>query len=133
MTDTQTVLVIDDDESLRRVMEYHLQEEGYGVVTAVDGRAGLERFQAGPVDLVVTDIRMPEMDGMELLARVKAMQPDVPVVILTAHGTIDSAVEAMKLGATDYLTKPFSREQFKAAVRKALEVGALRTENRRLR
>ena len=133
MTDTQTVLVIDDDESLRRVMEFHLQEEGYGVVTAVDGRAGLERFQAGPVDLVVTDIRMPEMDGMELLARVKAMQPDVPVVILTAHGTIDSAVEAMKLGATDYLTKPFSREQFKAAVRKALEVGALRTENRRLR
>jgi len=133
MTDTQTVLVIDDDESLRRVMEYHLQDEGYGVVTAVDGRAGLERFQAGPVDLVVTDIRMPEMDGMELLTRLKAMQPDLPVVILTAHGTIDSAVEAMKLGATDYLTKPFSREQFKAAVRKALEVGALKTENRRLR
>jgi len=133
MTDTQTVLVIDDDESLRRVMEYHLQEEGYRVVTAVDGRAGLERFQAGPVDLVVTDIRMPEMDGMELLARVKAMQPDLPVVVLTAHGTIDSAVDAMKLGATDYLTKPFSREALKAAVRKALEVGALRTENRRLR
>jgi len=133
MNDTQTVLVIDDDESLRRVMEYHLQEEGYRVVTAVDGHAGLERFQAGPVDVVVTDIRMPEMDGMELLARVKAMQPDLPVVVLTAHGTIDSAVDAMKLGATDYLTKPFSREALKAAVRKALEVGALRTENRRLR
>jgi two-component system NtrC family response regulator len=133
MTDTQTVLVIDDDESLRRVMEYHLREEGYRVVTSADGRAGLEQFQAGPVDLVIADIRMPEMDGMELLARVKAMQPDMPVVILTAHGTIDSAVEAMKLGATDYLTKPFSRDALKAAVRKALEVGALRAENRRLR
>ena len=133
MTDTQTVLLIDDDESLRRVTEYHLQEEGYRVLTAADGRSGFERFQAEPVDVVVTDIRMPEMDGMELLTRLKAMQPDLPVVILTAHGTIDSAVEAMKIGATDYLTKPFSREQIKASVRKALEVGALRSENRRLR
>ncbi len=133
MSETKTVLVIDDDESLRRVMEYHLREEGYRVVSAVDGRTGLARFQDEPVDLVLTDIRMPKMDGMELLARLKAMQPELPVVILTAHGTIDSAVEAMKIGAFDYLTKPFSRDQLKGAVRKALEVGELKRENRRLR
>ncbi len=129
----KTVLLIDDDESLRRVVEYNLHEEGYGVLTAADGTSGFQAFQAQPVDLVLTDVRMPEMDGLELLARIKSMQPDLPVIMLTAHGTINSAVEAMKLGAFDYLTKPFNREQLKAAVRKALEVAALTTENRYLR
>ena len=129
----KTVLVIDDDESLRRVVEYNLHEDGYRVLTALDGTSGFRAFQAEPVDLVLSDVRMPEMDGLELLTRIKAMQPDLPVIMLTAHGTINSAVEAMKLGAFDYLTKPFNREQLKAAVRKALEVAALTTENRYLR
>jgi two-component system NtrC family response regulator len=133
MNDSKTVLLIDDDESLRRVVEYNLREDGYRVLTAADGTSGLQAFQAEPVDLVLTDVRMPEMDGLNLLTRVKTMQPDLPVVVLTAHGTINSAVEAMKLGASDYLTKPFNREQLKAAVRKALEVAALTTENRYLR
>lgn len=133
MTEPRTILLIEDDESLRRVMEYNLREDGYRVVTAADGRSGLERFQAQDVDLVLTDIRMPEMDGMEVLTRLKTMQPDLPVIVLTAHGTIDSAVEAIKVGAFDYLTKPFSREQLRAAVRKALDVAALTTENRHLR
>ncbi len=133
MTEPRTILLIEDDESLRRVMEYNLREDGYRVVTAADGRSGLERFQAQAVDLVLTDIRMPEMDGMEVLTRLKTMQPDLPVIVLTAHGTIDSAVEAIKVGAFDYLTKPFSREQLRAAVRKALDVAALTTENRHLR
>lgn len=129
----KTILLIDDDESLRRVVEYNLHEEGYRVLTAVDGAAGWRTFQAEAVDLILTDVRMPEMDGIEVLTRIKAMQPDVPVIMLTAHGTINSAVEAMKLGAFDYLTKPFNREQLKAAVRKAFEVAALTTENRYLR
>ena len=133
MTEPKTILVVDDDESLRRVVEYNLGEEGYRVVTAADGAAGLRAFQEASVDLVVTDVRMPDMDGLELLTRIKAMQPDMPVVVLTAHGTIDSAVEAMRLGAFDYLTKPFNRDQLKAAVRKALEVAALTSENRQLR
>jgi two-component system NtrC family response regulator len=133
MSDPRTVLVIDDDESLRRVVEFNLQEEGYRVLTAADGQAGLDRLQSARVDLVLSDVRMPEMDGIELLARIKAMQPDLPVVLLTAHGTIDSAVEAMKLGAFDYLTKPFARDQLKATVAKALDVAALREENRYLR
>jgi two-component system NtrC family response regulator len=133
MPKQKTVLVVDDDDSLRRVVEYNLAEEGYGVVTASDGAAGLRAFQDGSVDLVLTDVRMPDMDGLELLTRLKTMQPDLPVIVLTAHGTIDSAVEAMKLGAFDYLTKPFNRDQLKAAARKALEVAALTSENRQLR
>jgi two-component system NtrC family response regulator len=133
MSESKTLLLIDDDESLRRVVEYNMREAGYRVITAADGTSGLEAFQAEPVDVVLTDVRMPEMDGLELLTRLKAMKPDLPVVVLTAHGTIDSAVEAMKLGASDYLTKPFNREQLKAAVGKALKLADLTTENRQLR
>jgi len=129
----QTILIVDDDDSLRRIVEYNLGDEGYRVLTAGDGAAGLRVFQEASVDLMLTDIRMPDMDGVELLTRVKIVQPDLPVIVLTAHGTINSAVEAMKLGATDYLTKPFTRDQLKTAVRKALEVAALATENRQLR
>ena len=133
MPHQKNVLVVDDDDSLRRVVEYNLAEEGYRVVTAPDGAAGLRAFQEGSVDLVLTDVRMPDMDGLELLTRLKTMQPELPVIVLTAHGTINSAVEAMKLGASDYLTKPFNRDQLKAAARKALEVAALASENRQLR
>ena len=133
MTTTRTVLVIDDDESLRRVTEYRLQEDGYAVLTAADGQAGLERFQSSSVSLVLTDVRMPKMEGIDLLSRLKAMQPDLPVIMMTAHGTIASAVEAMKLGAIDYLTKPFSREQLQASVQKALQLADLKIENRQLR
>ena len=133
MTERKSILLIDDDDSIRRVVEYNLREEGYDVTTAPSGTEGLRLFQDCPVDLVLTDIRMPEMDGLDLLARIKAMQPDLPVVLLTAHGTISSAVEAMKLGAFDYLTKPFDRDRLRATVRKALDMAALATENRQLR
>ena len=133
MTRPRTILAIDDDDSLRRVVEYNLAEEGYRVITAADGPSGLEAYQREAVDVVLTDIRMPGMEGIELLARLKSMQPELPVIMLTAFGTIDSAVEAMRLGAFDYLTKPFSRDQLRASVRKALEVAELRTENRQLR
>ncbi len=133
MTDRKSILLIDDDDSLRRVAEYNLREEGYDVVTAAAGAEGLQLFRDRSIDLVLTDIRMPEMDGLDLLARLKAIQPDLPVVLLTAHGTISSAVEAMKLGAFDYLTKPFDRDRLRATVRKALDMAALATENRQLR
>jgi len=133
VTDTRTALVIDDDESIRRVIEFNLQEDGYRVITAGNGAEGLDAVRSNRLDVVVTDVRMPEMDGMEFLARLKAMSPDVPVVLLTAHGTIDAAVEAMKLGAFDFLTKPFQREQLKNVVTKAVDVAALRAENRHLR
>ncbi len=133
MTTPKTILVIDDDESLRRVVEYNLRDDGYEVLTAIDGTSGLQLFQAHEVALVLTDIRMPEMDGFELLTRLKTMQPDLPVIVFTAFGTINAAVDAIKVGAFDYLTKPVPRDHLRAAVRKALEVAALRTENRHLR
>lgn len=133
MSKAPRILLIDDDESLRRVAEYTLAEEGYDVLTAPDGRAGLDLFRSAAVDVVLSDVRMPELDGMDLLPQIRAMQPDLPVIMLTAHGTIASAVEAMKLGAFDYLTKPFSLDQLRASVRKAVEVGALKQENRHLR
>jgi two-component system NtrC family response regulator len=133
MTDRKCILLVDDDDSLRRVVEYTLRDEGYDVVLASTGTEGLQLFRSRSVDLVLTDVRMPEMDGVELLARLKAMQSDLPVVLLTAHGTITSAVEAMKRGAFDYLTKPFDRDRLRATVRKALEMAALESENRQLR
>ena len=133
MSTIPTLLLIDDDDSLRRVTEYNLKEDGYAVITARDGREGLDRFRAERVDLVLSDVRMPQLDGMDLLPQLKAMQPDLPVIMLTAHGTISAAVEAMKLGAFDYLTKPFTRDQLRASVHKALEVGRLKSENRQLR
>jgi DNA-binding NtrC family response regulator len=133
MTESRTVLVVDDDQNFRRVMEYQLHEDGYRVLTAPSVTAAVQRFQADAVDVVMTDVKMPGGDGLELLARLKAMQPDLPVLILTAHGTIGAAVEAMKLGAADYLTKPFTREQLRIALGKMLDVVALRQENRRLR
>ena len=133
MKHVRTILLIDDDESLRRVTEYRLKEDGYEVIAAADGQQGLALFQSSPVSLVLTDVRMPKMEGMDLLTRLKTIQPDLPVIMMTAHGTIASAVEAMKLGAVDYLTKPFSKEQLAASVQRALELADLRIENRQLR
>ena len=133
MNTPRTVLLIDDDASLRRVVEYNLREDGFTVVTATSGEEGLAAFQAQPADLVLSDVRMPGIDGVQLLGRIKALAPEVPVVLLTAHGTIASAVEAIKLGAFDYLTKPFDRDRLSATVRKALEMAALAAENRQLR
>jgi two-component system NtrC family response regulator len=133
MDKTSTVLVIEDDDGQRRVLEYNLQEQGYTVLTASDGPSALRACEEARIDLVLTDVRMPAMDGIETLTRLKAMHPELPVVLLTAHGTIDSAVEAMKLGAFDYLTKPVDREHLRSIAKKALEVGALTRENRYLR
>jgi len=133
MPNARTVLVVEDDESLRRVIEFSLVEDGYEVLTAPDGEAGLAAVTGSRVDLVICDVRMPRMDGLDLLARIKAMQPDLPVLLLTAHGTVDTAVNAMKLGAFDFLTKPFERGHLRHVVAKALDVAALRAENRHLR
>src|SRR5579863_5130109 len=109
MTAPRTVLVVDDDQSFRRVIEYQLREDGFHVLTAASVASALAQYEARTIDVVVTDVKMPGADGMELLGRLKAIEPDLPVVILTAHGTIGSAVDAMKRGAVDYLTKPFTR------------------------
>ena len=127
------ILIIDDDSSLRRVLEYNLQQEGYDVVTAADGESGLKLFAEKAPALVITDLKMPGMGGFQLLSAVKERSPATVVIVLTAFGAIDTAVEAMKLGAFDYLTKPFNREELKLTVQKGLQLQGLSEENRLLK
>ena len=127
------ILIIDDDTSLRRVLEYNLQEEGYEVCAAADGEHGLLLFAEQQPDLVITDLKMPGISGFQVLEAVKKRSPQIPVMVLTAFGAVATAVEAMKLGAYDYITKPFNRDELRLTVRKALEMRGLSEENRRLR
>jgi two-component system, NtrC family, response regulator AtoC len=119
MKDKQ-ILVVDDEPKMRRVLEIMLQKMGHRVLAAGDGREALSVFQAHTVDLVITDLRMPEMDGIELLAALRAQESDVPVVVITAHGTIETAVTAMKHGACDYILRPFDIDVLELAVQRAL-------------
>jgi len=127
------ILVIDDDTSLRRVLEYNLQEEGYEVQTASSGEEGLYLFGQSQPSLVITDMKMSGMDGLMVLKAIKKRSPEALVIIMTAFGTVDVAVEAMKAGAHDYITKPFNRDELKLTVRKALEFSGLTQENKRLK
>jgi len=119
------VLVVDDEANIRRVLAAQLSREGYEVHTAEGGEQAIEVLQEHHIDLVITDLRMPNVDGMELLRHVVMMDPDLPVVILTAHGTVDNAVEALKTGAFDYITKPFDQADLRAIVAKGLRTRRL--------
>jgi two-component system response regulator HydG len=129
---TPTLLVADDDPAVRQSLERTLAREGYQVVLAPDGQAALERLRQGGVDLLLSDLRMPGLTGLELLREVKSALPDVDVIMLTAFGTVEEAVAAMKDGAVDFLTKPFQRAQLIRVIRKALERRELIAENRAL-
>jgi len=128
-----SILLIDDDDSLRRVMEFSLTESGYRVQTAASGEEGLRLFEKDSFDAVITDITMPGMNGMEVLAKVRHQDARLPVVIITAYGTIESAVEAMKQGAFDYITKPFNRDELRLTLERALTMRRLEEENVELR
>jgi len=130
---TPKILVIDDDASLRRVVEYNLQEAGYQVLSAASGEAGMSLFAEETPALVITDMKMPGMDGMQVLKAVKERAPETLVIMVTAFGTVDVAVEAMKAGAYDYITKPFNRDELRLVVAKALKLRGLTAENRRLK
>jgi len=129
----KNVLIIDDDDSLRRVMEFTLQEAGYQVFSSVNGRSGIQLFFEHRPEVVITDIQMPDLSGYEVLKTIKQESPETMVIVVTAFGTVEKAVEAMKLGAYDYLTKPFGRDELRLAVEKALSFKGLREENSRLR
>src|SRR5438046_10321301 len=133
MSDPATLLIADDDPGLRQSLERTLTREGYRVILASDGNAALERLQAGGIDLVLTDLKMPGLTGIEVLRAAKAIAPDVDVILLTAFGTVEEAVKAMKEGAYDFLTKPFQRAQVLRLIRQALERRELIQQNRALR
>jgi two-component system response regulator AtoC len=121
LPERKQILVVDDEPNLRRVLSAQLQRDGYDVQTAEDGEQGLQLLQEHHIDLVITDLRMPKIDGLELLRRAVAADEHLPVVILTAHATVDNAVEALKTGAFDYITKPFDQNEVRTIVRKALK------------
>ncbi|HTT71179.1 MAG TPA: response regulator, partial [Anaeromyxobacteraceae bacterium] len=113
------VLIVDDELNIRRVLSAMLAREGYEVTAAADGEQALAVLQKTPVHVVVTDLVMPRLGGLELLAQITSEFPDVPVIVITAHGTVDSAVQALKAGAFDYITKPFEQEELKMVIAKA--------------
>jgi two-component system, NtrC family, response regulator AtoC len=118
--ETKRILIADDEINIRRVLEAILKRDGYEVVTAANGEEALARMGRG-IHTVITDLKMPGLDGMGLLKKLAADHPDVPVVMITAHGSVENAVEAVKLGAFDYVEKPFDQEQIRQVVAKALK------------
>jgi len=127
------ILFIDDDPAGREVALFNLRKAGHEVVAAEDGSGGLSAFAAAPFDLVITDLKMPGISGMEVLRKIHAGSPDVPVLVITAFGNVETAVTAMKEGAYDFIGKPFHRDQLLLAVSKALERRRLSAEVRDLR
>jgi nitrogen regulation protein NR(I) len=123
------VLIVDDEMNIRRVLAAMLKRDGYEVTTAADGEQALAVLQKTPVHVVVTDLVMPKVGGMELLRKVSADYPDVPVILITAHGSVDSAVAALKAGAFDYVTKPFEQEELRKVIAKAARAHDLERQN----
>jgi two-component system, NtrC family, response regulator AtoC len=121
----EQILVVDDEANLRRVIAAQLARDGYEVHTTEDGEAALAYLKEHHIDLVITDLRMPRLGGMDLLRAALREDPSLPVVILTAHGTVDTAVEALKTGAFDYISKPFDQDEVRLVVKKALRTRSL--------
>lgn len=127
-----TVLIIDDEKNIREGLAAALELEDYTVTLASDGKEGLERIQRGDIDLVITDLRMPKISGEQVLAKITAENPGIPVIVLTGHGSIDSAVDAMRNGAYDFLTKPLNLDQLILIVKRALQGRELALKHKEL-
>ncbi len=130
---TPAILIVEDEAKMRRLLDLNLADEGYTVHAAADAEAGLNIVRQEKIDLVLTDLKLPGMDGLEFLQMVKRTNATIPVVVMTAYGTVETAVEAMKAGAADYVLKPFPLEEIKLVIRKELDVHRLREENLSLR
>jgi len=127
---SEKILIVDDELDMRELLELIITDRtSYQVVTVSDPLKVPELLQEGDFDLLISDLRMPQMDGMELLDRVRQIDSQLPYIILTAYGTVESAIEAMRKGALDYITKPFRQEQILLTVEKALKFRRLQKEN----
>ncbi|HUF05568.1 MAG TPA: sigma-54 dependent transcriptional regulator [Aridibacter sp.] len=127
------ILLADDEQQIRRMMTYHLEKEGHQVTACADATEALEKFRSGNFDLVITDLRMPRMSGTDLLREIRQHDPELPVIVLTAYASVESAVEAMKLGAGDYIFKPPRIDEITIKLNALFERTSLRKENRRLK
>jgi two-component system NtrC family response regulator len=128
----ETILIVDDEKNYLVVLSAFLSGEGYETVTADTAQQALEVVETTDLDLVLTDMKMPSMDGIELLRQIKEKSPDLPVVMMTAYGTVEKAVEAMQLGAFNFVLKPFQNETVKQIIRNAVSIYKVLKENRRL-
>jgi DNA-binding NtrC family response regulator len=128
-----SILVVDDEESMRNFMEIMLGKEGYVVASAASGSEAVERIRKQPPDVVIADLMMPEMSGLELLARAKKLKPEIHFIVMTAFASVDTAIEAMKNGAYDYVTKPFKIDEIKLTLSKLIEQMSVEQENETLR
>ena len=126
------ILVVDDEESLREMLKEFLEGEGMLVELAQNGREALEKLRSLSLDLILLDLRMPGMSGIEVLQEIKKEEPELPVVVITAYGSVDNAVETLKMGAFDFITKPFKLEELLNIISRALEVERLKRENQYL-
>jgi len=129
----ETILIVDDEKNYLTILSALLEDEGFEVLTASGGSEALEIHKSSDLDLILTDMKMPKMDGIELLENIKENDPDLPVIMMTAHGTVDKAVEAMQKGAYTYVLKPFDNERLIIYVKKATSMYQVVKENRRLR
>jgi two-component system response regulator AtoC len=129
----QSILVVDDEPKMRRLLEIMLTQKDYDVFHAADGQEAFELLSQRSADLVITDLRMPHLDGIGLLRQLRENNNDIPVIVVTAYGTVESAVDAMKYGASDYIVRPFEIDAVTAAVERALRLGKVQRENRYLR
>lgn len=129
----ETIMIVDDEKNYPPILSAILDEEGFESLTANSGREALDILKHSDVDLVLTDMKMPTMDGIELLEHIKTADPELPVIMMTAHGTVDKAVEAMQKGAYNYVLKPFDNERLVLFVNKAIAMYRVVKENRRLR
>ena len=126
------ILIIDDEKNIREGLSASLEMEGYNTVLAENGKEGLELFAKGDIDLVITDLRMPQVTGEEVLEKIISGSPGIPVIVLTGHGSIDTAVEAMRKGAYDFLTKPLNLDRLTLIVKRALQGRELSLQHRLL-
>src|SRR5271155_2012582 len=124
-----SILIVEDEPKMRRLLELQLAEEGFHARTAPDAETGVQLLGKEAFDVVVTDFKLPGMSGLEFLHAVKRVNADLPVVIMTAYGTVENAVDAMKAGASDYVLKPFSLAELVLAIRNELASHQLRQEN----
>jgi len=127
------ILVADDEDSLRWVLEKGLHQAGYEVTAVKDGAAAVRAVEAEPFDVVLLDVRMPGMDGLTALGKMRELRPTASIVVMTAHGTMETAIQAMQRGAYDYLTKPFDLDEVLLLAQRALEAGRLTQEVTRLK
>lgn len=126
-----TILIIDDDEHLRKGFERMLTEEGYSVKSASSGEAGIEIVHANVPDLVILDVRLPGINGLQAFKIIHEMEPKLPVIIMTGYGTTETAIEATKMGAFDYILKPFDIPDMLSQVKQALEANPCRMSTKR--